>query len=344
VTARVRQGRAGPARAPGPAARRAAVLLLAFAAVLAVVAAERFWHDRDLRDLSGLQRATATVVDHQHHRRRADELVVRFRAGARDVQASIPSDLSPSMGDQVDVAHVPTDPSRVRTVRGWAPAFETWLAQALVLAGMGVLSGGFGLVSRARARHEEDSPVRPPASEPLGVRVVQGSLFVQGLFGASAALTAAPLVYVGAVPPGDREMLLGGVGLLLLLLGMALAFHLVWGRDGVWTTSQELVARRRGRLRRWPWDQVRELGVVVEKDQAVIAAARVDDAEQDGIGGDGWGTLARPLAGPVVAHRWKVHLQQVAAERGLPFTEGLRSTDLADSWTSTYVKGRGAVG
>jgi hypothetical protein len=342
----VRKGKAGRARGPGLAARRLAPLLLGGAVLLALLAAERFWHDRDLREIAGLGRTTAVVVRVEDNRRWSDEVEVRFRADQREVSASIPSSAGPRVGDAVEVAYVRADPERVRTVSGWAPAFESWLTQGAVLAVFGVAIGAFGVASRASgSRYEADGRGLPePRVEALGVRVVRGSLFLQGVFVVLALLSSAPLFYTGAVQAGDQENLAGGALVLLLLLAVALGFHLYWGRDGVWATPEELIARRRGRLRRWPWAQVHELGVVVDRERATVAAARVDDGDQDGIGVEGWVTLARPTSGPLAAHRWKTHFQDLAAQQHLPFTDGLRSSDLADSLSSTYIPGRGAVG
>ncbi|WNV77209.1 DUF3592 domain-containing protein [Geodermatophilus sp. DSM 44513] len=331
-------GRAGRTVAPGRAARRLALVLAAVAAAAAVLALVTWARVADLRDLDRLVRTSAEVVEVDDRRRGPDDLVVRFATDRDTRQATVPWSGSARAGDPVEVAYSPADPGRVRTVEGWSPWYQTWAVYAVVLAIAAVAVGAFGLVSRLRGgRWEHHAPVGEAPREALGRRVVRGTLFAYWLFGGLGLLPAGLLGGAALTRPADRVALLAGAaGLLAFCVAMAAGLHWWYGRDGVWVTDAELVARRRRRVRRWPWAQVLELGVVVEKGSATVAAARVDDGPDDGIGTDGWVTLARPSAGPLGAHAWSVRFRALADERELAFTEGLAGDELADSLGSTY--------
>src|SRR4051794_19027224 len=113
---------------PGRRARQAAVTLLLLGAALAVVAFLDRRGEQDLRTLSALTRATASVVDIDSHRRGPDDVKVTFDVGGRTVEATIPADGSARLhtGSTVEVAYVPADPGRVRTVRNWSPMYQQW--------------------------------------------------------------------------------------------------------------------------------------------------------------------------------------------------------------------------
>ena len=231
------------------------------------------------------------------------------------------------------VAHLPGDPSRVRPVDGWSPGYQRLVGYALLLVPAGALLSGLGVLSRRRgSRFEGDRPLpTAPQDAGLGRRVVRGSPLVH-------ALSVAPLAAVGLVTLGlstltSRPGPIALVGGLLLVVAAALSAFMWWnhGRDGVWSTPTHLVARRRSHLRRWPWEQVHELGFVVQKGQALVASARVDDGLDDGIGADEWVTLARPLLGPLSAHEFARRARALAEERGLPLAEDVHRLDLADT-------------
>ena len=335
-------GSAGRATPPGRTARRVAPVVAVLAAVAAVLALVTWWQQRDLRDLDGLTRAPAEVVAHDSHRRGPDALTVTFPAGADPVEATVPYSGPSRDGDDVEVAYVPGHPERVRTVVDWDPAYRTWTAYALVLAAAAVLVGGFGLLSRRRGgRWETDAPAGVGAQEPLGRRVVRGSLAVQVMLAGGALVTGGVLGALAVTEPERRTLLVvSAVSLTVVLLGAAAGVHGWYGREGVWVSDAGLVARRRATVRCWPWAQVLELGMVVERGTATAAAARVDDGRHDGVGADGWVTLARPSAGPLGAHTWATRFRALAEERGLPFTEGLTDGDLADALGSTYLRRR----
>ena len=123
----------------------------------------------------------------------------------------------------------------------------------------------------------------------------------------------------------DRvSLVLDALGLLGSFRGSAGVVQWWYGREGAWVTDTELVSRRRSRVRRWPWDQLLELGIVVGKSTAT----------------DGGGTLARPSSGPLSAHTWATRSRALADERERPFTEGLSGTELADSLGTTSVRRR----
>jgi hypothetical protein len=245
-------------------------------------------------------------------------------------------------GDEVAVAYVAADPGRVRTVLDWSPAHETWAGYAVTFAALAVLLGVFGLVSRWRhGRYEVETPVGELPQEPLGRRVVQGSRALQGFIAGGGVLLGGVLFAVALTDEGARTALvLGGFAFIAFSGAFAGLAEWWYGREGVWVTDTELVARRRSTVRRWPWDQVLELGIVVDKSTATVAAARVDDGQDDGIGTDGWITLARPSSGPLAAHAWATRFRALADERELPFTEGLSGSQLADSLGTTYVRRR----
>ena len=340
-TARRTIGRAGATVPPGRAARGGALLLAGIAAALAVLAGALWYQEADLRALDGLDRATATVLVYDDGRRRND-VTVEFATDRGTREVTIPYGGSAREGDDVEVAFTSVDPDRARTVDDWDPAYGYWAAQALVFGVLALLVGAFGLVSgRLRGRWESDRPVGDAPLEALGRRIVRGTLTVQVIITGFGVATAVTLCWLAVVDPGARPQLLAGAAAgFAFFAALAGLQHWLYARDGVWATDEELVARRRSRVRRWPWAQVLELGVTVEKDTATAAAARVDDGTEDGIGEDGWVTLARPSAGRLGAHAWAVRFQALADERGLPFTEGLMSSDLADSLTTTYVRRR----
>ncbi|CCH90141.1 membrane protein of unknown function [Modestobacter italicus] len=297
----------------------------------------------DLRDVDDLVQATATVTGVDEHRRSGDTLHVSFEASGVGQRADIPYGGSADTGDEVAVAFVPDDPTRVRTVEDWYPAYANWGLYAVMTAIAGVVIGGFGWISRWRhSRWESDDTAGELPVEEFGQRVVRGSPIVEWIFAAGGLVVAAACVYGLFRTEEDQVGFSIGIGVTVLLTGAVIAgVHWYTGRDGVWVTDEALVARLRGRLRSWPWAQVRELGVVVEGGTATVPAARVDDGlEDDGIGADGWISLARPVAGPFAAHSWGARFRRLADERGLPFTEGLTSADLADTPLATYVRHR----
>ena len=333
-------GRAGKTVAPGRQARRYAPVLAILAVATGYLALDSWRGEADLRDLDWLDRTTATVVEHDNQRRRADLLRVDFTAGGAAQQATVPYSGPAREGDQVAVAFVPDDPARVRTVEGWSPAYERWAFYAIVLGVGAVVLGAFGVVSRLRrGRWEVDNPVGEAPVEPLGRRIVRGSLAVPlGTAGAGVAIGAA--MSAGAALSGNASLSVAGAAVVALLLAAAAVQHWWRGRDGVWATDEALVARSRSTIRSWSWDQVLELGMVVDRGVATVAAARVRDGDHDGIGEDGWVTLARPLSGPLTAHTWATRLRRLAEERGLPFTEGLAREDLADVFGTAYSRRR----
>ena len=335
-------GDSGRAVAPGRAARRLALLMAAIAVVAAVLGLATWLQQSDLRDLDGLTRATATVQEHDSNRRRSDQVTLTFPTDRGEQRARVPYDGAAREGDEVEVAYVAADPSRVRTVLDWGPVHEFWAVHAALFAAFAVGLGVFGLVSRwRRGRYEVDTPVGELPQEPLGRRVVEGSLFLQGLMAGLAVLMAGVMSGFAIADEEDRvSLVVGGLGLFAFFGGFAGVVQWWYGREGVWVTDTELVARRRSRVRRWPWDQVLELGIVVDKGMATVAAARVDDGRDDGIGTDGWITLARPSSGPLSAHTWATRFRALADERELPFTEGLSGMELADSLGTTYVRRR----
>lgn len=335
-------GRSGRTVAPGRQARRLAPVLAVLGLVAGVLALVTWQQQGDLRDLHGLSHATATVLGVDDHRRRADTLHVEFGTPDGAQRAGIPYGGRADEGDEVPVAYVAAAPSRVRTVDDWDPAYVMWTVYAAVLLAAALVVGGFGLVSRWRSsRWESDDAAGELPVEALGRRVVRGSFAVHALLGAGGLASAAGCV-VGVVRTEDDQVGFSiGLAVSVVLTAAALgAVHWYGGRDGVWTTDAELVARRRGRVRSWPWGQVRELGLVVDQGVATVAAARVDDGPADGIDDDGWLTLARPLAGPLAAHTWAARFRRLADERGLPFTEGLTGADLADGAFATSVRPR----
>lgn len=329
-------GRAGPTIAPGRAARRLAPFLAVITAVLAVIALVTWMRVEDLRDLRDLTRATAVVQDRDEHRRGPDDLRVQFPTDQGLQQVTVPyaQEGSARASDEVDVAFVPGDPTRARTVEGWTPAYQTWTMYAVMAALLTLAIGGFGLFSRWRqGRWERDAVVGEAPQEALGRRIVRGSLFLPGLLVGLGLFVAAAFGWLAATGSADRtRFVIAATVMLGSCVATAAFLHWWYGRDGVWTTDDELVARRRSRVRRWPWAQVLELGLVVNSGSAVAAAARVDD----GIADDGWVTLARPGAGPLAAHAWAARFRSLADERGLPLTEGLTDMDLADTLASTY--------
>ena len=336
-------GRAGRAVAPGRQARRYAPVLAVLAVVTGYLALDSWRGEADLRGLDGLDRATATVLEHDNQRRRADLLRVEFPAGDDAQEATVPYSGPAREGDEVEVAFVPADPSRVRTVAGWSPAYERWRTYALVLAVGAVVLGAFGVVSRLRrGRWEVDTPVDEAPQEPLGRRIVRGSLAV-AVVTTCVGVAIGAAMFAGAALRGTASLAVAGAVVLLVVLAIAAVQHWWRGRDGVWATDDALVARRRTTVRTWSWDQVLELGMVVDRGVATVAAARVRDGDDDGIGEDGWVTLARPLSGPLTAHTWATRLRRLAEERGLPFTEGLAREDLADVFGTAYSRRRPSV-
>ena len=335
-------GEAGTAQPPGRRARRIALLMAALAVAAAALGTASWVQDGDLRDLGGLTRTTATVQEHDHNRRSADFVTLTFGTDRGEQQARVPYAGPAREGDEVEVAYVAADPGRVRTVLDWSPAEAIWAVYAVVFGAFAVLLGVFGLVSRWRhGRYEVDTPVGELPVEPLGRRVVRGSLFLQG-FAAGGGILIGGVLFVVAVTDEEARtaLVLGGLALIAFFGAIAGLVEWWYGRDGVWVTDTELVARRRSTVRRWPWDQVLELGMVVDKSTATVAAARVDDGRDDGIGTDGWVTLARPSSGPLAAHAWATRFRALADERELPFTEGLSGSQLADSLGTTYVRRR----
>lgn len=339
---RHRVGRAGRTVTPGRQARQLAAVLATLALLTGVLALVTWHQQADLRDIDGLTRAAATVTDVDDHRRRADTLHVDSEAGGVVQRAGIPYGGSAGPGDEVFVAYVPDAPTRVRTVEDWAPAYGDWTTYAVMTAAMGAVTGGFGLLSRwRRSRWESDDVTGELPVEELGRRVVRGSPFLEWLFGVLGLLITAGCVYGLVVTDEDQVGFSIGIGLCVLFTAASVAgLHWYHGRDGVWATDAALVARRRGQVRSWPWSQVHELGVVVDRGMAAVPAARVDDGLDDGIDTDGWISLARPVSDPFAAHTWGARFRRLADERDLPFTEGLTADDPADSLFTTYVRHR----
>lgn len=326
-------GAAGRTPTAGRVARGLGSGLVVLAALAGVVSLLLFWHDGDLRDLGTLQTTSATVTDRDDGRRGADYLEVTFTpAGRGEVSARIPSGANTRVGGAVEVAYRAQDPSRVRTVADWSPAWASLASTGGTSAAIGLPVLVFGLLSRFRRGRFEGDTTLPAAVHDvgLGARVVRsgrwvpvapvGFGFVLGAFAVVLSITV-------------RDELLIGLAVGALLLGFCGAFAgvIYWyqGRDGVWATPTELVARRRGRERRWPWAQVVELGVVVQGGP-VYPTARLDDGVADHIGTDGWVTLAKPLLGPAAKWTATRRIEELATEHGLPFTEGLTSGDLSD--------------
>ena len=185
-------------------------MLAVLAVVTGYLAVDSWRGEADLRDLDGLTRASATVVEHDNQRRRADLLRVEFTAGDAAQQATIPYSGPAREGDEVEVAHVPGDPARARTVDGWSPAYERWAIYSVVLVVLAVVLGAFGVVSRLRrGRWEVDTPVGEAPREQLGRRIVRGSLAVQlGTAAAGAVIGAA--MFVGAAVRGTASLAVAG--------------------------------------------------------------------------------------------------------------------------------------
>lgn len=304
---------------------------MAFALGLGLLSAVLWFKDRDLRDLDALVRVQAEVVDVDSKRRSADVLELRYVVQDRVFEVGVPSTVDAGVGDRIAVAHVPDEPDRVRTVEGWAPVASSWTAYALMLAVVGAALAAFGRWSRARPRYEDGAVPPAPEADRLGLRVVRSSAWPAWATAGTGVVLGGLLVAKGMADPSDVEAW-WGAGILFGVLALtAVAMHWYSGRDGVWDAGSELVTRRRGRVRRWPWDQVRALGTVTDGGRAVAAAARLDDGDDDGIGADGWVTLVRPVAGPLASHRDHGRLRALAQQRGLPFVDGLTGEDLADT-------------
>lgn len=145
--------------------RLTAVLVTAVLGGGALAGAVVSWaQQQDLRDLPSLQRADAVVVGEDRRRYAADLVEVRFEAEGRQVSASVPASAAVEVGDRAEVAHVPSDPARVRLVEGWAPPWRSWLllAGAVPIAAVmavlrrrtrsGAYSAGAALRRRLRGR------------------------------------------------------------------------------------------------------------------------------------------------------------------------------------------------
>jgi hypothetical protein len=337
--AKVREGRAGRVRSPGRYMREIGLLLLAAAAVAAAFGVIERQQESDLRDLDALQRAEARVVGTDSNRRLPDEIEVSFRPdGTADVRASIPYAGPAGEGDSVEVAYVRGTPSRVRTATEWSPGYQSWFFHAGVFAALGLPALAFGVVSRRRGdnRYEDDAATPRPRVDPgLGQRVAVSS---KGVFAAVLVTSGLLAVLVAslALAEPDRAVvaLVGAAGVLALAVLSCAGIWWWSGRDGVWVTTEHLVARRRDDVRRWPWSQVRELGLTVESGQARVPSAKVDDGLYDGVDSDGWITLAKPLVGPFAQHRIALQMRSLAQEKQLPYTEGLTPAELADGWLS----------
>lgn len=336
----VRQGRSRPAEAPGRAARRLAPWLAVVALAFGVVGAWRWVHESDLRDAERLTPAVAEVVDVDYHRRSVpDDLVVAFPvAGGDRVTAEIPYSGSAGTGDEVRVAYVRDDPSRVRTVEGWSPAYRRLWVNAAMLALAAVALGVFGLVSRARRGTYEDGGRAPSTRrDSMGDRVVQGNVLMPAMLASTGLLGCGLLVWTGATQPAARDNIAGG---LAVGVGFGAAAWLVWWfrRDAVWATPTHLVSRRGRRVRQWPWHQVTALGMVIVGGRPTKAAALIDDGLEDGMDEEDWVTLAAPDIGPLGAHRALLRLRALAEQRGLPFDERLSDDDLADGQGAAAIR------
>lgn len=318
---------------PGAWARTTGRVALPVALALGALTAGLWWHERDLRDLDALVLAEAEIVDVDYKRRSADVLQLRFQVRGQSVEAGVPSDIDVEPGRRVEVAYVQDDPERVRTVQGWGPAYGYWGLYALMLAVGGLGLTLFGWASRRRPGAFEDSAPAPALhEEALGLRVVQGASWPAVGSLSLGALFSAVLVMKGLADPSDTEAWWAAATIFPLFAVMAWALHrYAGGSDGVWATDTELIARRKGSVRRWPWARVVELGTVTRGGSPVAAAARLEDGDNDGIGQDGWVAIARPAAGPFVGHRNHTRLRRLAEDHDLPYVDGLTDNDLADT-------------
>jgi len=105
---------------------------------------------------TGLPTATAEVVRMDTHRRRTDDVEVRYDAAGSGVTADIPTSERFRAGERVQVAYEPADPTHVRLVEGWAPWYSSSDAAfhgvlLLVLACVCVASG---IGAQAQLRRE----------------------------------------------------------------------------------------------------------------------------------------------------------------------------------------------
>lgn len=286
-----RFGTAGKARSPGQQARRLGAAALVLALLAGLLGLYGRSGEAGLRDLSALQRVDADVLDVDYRRRAPDLSEIAYEVDGRTATARVPYSGPVRVGERLPVAYLPSDPARVRPVEGWSPGYERLLLSALVLLPLGVVLSALGALSRARkGRYEGEGPLDPAVDDRgLGQRVVRTRPIVPVLM---VAPFLAPMValLVVASRPGAAPGPLAVVALVLLVLMAGLLALLLWqhGRDGVWSTPTHLVARRRSALWRWPWEQVHELGIVVRKGRAAIAAARVDDGLEDGTGPGDW--------------------------------------------------------
>ncbi|NHC12329.1 DUF3592 domain-containing protein [Motilibacter deserti] len=310
---------------PGRRARQLAGVLLVLGAALSTVAFFGWRGEADLRDLSRLERATAAAADVRDHRRGPDTVTLRFPTAGGEVAADVPVEDSARArpGAEIEVAYVPADPERVRTVEHWSPAYEEWTAYA-VMVFLGALAvGAAGLVSVLRGgAGEADSaePADPGPQDPLGERLlVTDRRLVAAPFVAFAALFFV-LVPVGMSVPGNELWALLAVATGTAAASAAAGGLLAWrtGSDGIWATDEHLVVRKGRAVRRWRWDDLRALsfsrGGAPEELRAKADGGRFDEP-----GPVLWGTLLVPAALP--GAKWHAYrrLRQLCAEHGVPF-------------------------
>lgn len=145
-----RGGRPAAQRERDPASqRRTALAATALAGVafvvLAVFLAYVYVHEKPLRDGRTVS-AQASVLGMQHRRRGADLVQVRFDVPGRGpVEAAIPVRGSYQRGQTVEVRYDPSNPTLVRTARGWVSSWQP--ATTLVL----LVPLGLGAVALRRA-------------------------------------------------------------------------------------------------------------------------------------------------------------------------------------------------
>lgn len=230
----------------------------------------------------------------------------------------------------IDVAYRPADPTRVRTVVGWSPAWVYAAVNGSVAVGLPVLV--FGLVSRARTgRIEAGTPLPATTHDPgLGHRVVRSVRWMPVALGGLGLVLGTLLGGLGVVVGAGLLIGVGvGAGFFALLGSFGGALQWYYGRDGVWETDTELVVRCRGRQRRWPWTQVAELGVALHQNM-VHPVARLHDGVTDATIDPGWMILAKPLLGPAAKYTATRRIEALATGHELPFTEGLSSGEVSD--------------
>ncbi|MGX5653760.1 hypothetical protein ACWKWC_03205 [Geodermatophilus nigrescens] len=124
----------------------------------------------------------------------------------------------------------------------------------MITALLAVAIGSFGLINRQRrGRWRPTLAVGDAPQEVLGRRIVRGSPVLQHLVAGTGLVLAAVLGWLALARPAQRTgALVGAAVLLTICTAAAVGLHRWSGRGGVWVTEDKRIARRRGRVRRWP--------------------------------------------------------------------------------------------